>query len=237
MYTYFINITIKKGISMKKHNIKTFKKLTAIFLTAAISFSIVACSDKKDNETYEIIEDEVVTGDRLSADWIDTAILYEVNIRQYTEEGTFNAFSEHLERLKEMGVNTLWFMPIHPISQVNKKGTLGSYYAVADYTAVNSEFGTLEDFKALVDKAHDMGFHVIIDWVANHTGWDNVWVSEHPEYYTKGDDGEIISPLDTDWVDVADLDYTNEDMRKAMIDAMSFWVKEVNIDGFRCDYA
>lgn len=213
------------------------KKLLSIFLVGAMTLSMVACSDKKEADRNLIVEDEAVEGDRLQADWVDTAILYEVNVRQYTEEGTFNAFSEHLERLKEMGVNTLWFMPIHPISQVNKKGTLGSYYAVADYTAVNSEFGTLDDFKALVDKAHEMGFHVIIDWVANHTGWDHTWITEHPEYYTKGDNGEIISPLDTDWVDVADLDYTNEDMRVAMIDAMKFWVEEVDIDGFRCDYA
>ncbi|MBQ3583614.1 MAG: hypothetical protein IJA27_02760, partial [Lachnospiraceae bacterium] len=166
-----------------------------------------------------------------------TAIMYEVNVRQYTEEGTFNAFSEHLERLKEMGVNTLWFMPIYSISEVNKKGTLGSYYSIRDYKSVNSEFGTLEDFQALVDKAHEMGFKVVLDWVANHTGWDHTWITEHPEYYATDEDGNIIFPMNTDWTDVAQLDYTNEDMRAAMIDAMKFWIEEVDVDGFRCDYA
>lgn len=218
---------------------KNFKRFACLFLAGMMIFSMTACSSKKDteNEKNIIVEDEPVEGNRLQADWVDTAVLYEVNVRQYTKEGTFAAFSEHLERLKEMGINTLWFMPIHPISQVNKKGTLGSYYAVADYKGVNSEFGTLEDFKALVDKAHEMGFHVILDWVANHTGWDHKWITEHPEYYTTDAEGKIIHPLDTDWVDVADLNFDSKEMRAAMIDAMKFWVEEVDVDGFRCDYA
>ena len=117
------------------------------------------------------------------APWLDTCVLYEVNVRQYTEEGTFKAFEEHLERLKDMGVNTLWLMPIHPISETERKGTLGSYYAVSDYKGVNPEFGTIEDFQHLLDKAHEMGFKVILDWVANHTGWDNTWITEHDDWY------------------------------------------------------
>lgn len=217
---------------------KIFKSTTACLLAASMLFSLTACgNDKKNSEPETFKEDEVVEGDRLQADWVDTAIMYEVNVRQYTEEGTFNAFSEHLERLKEMGVNTLWFMPIYSISEVNKKGTLGSYYSIRDYKSVNSEFGTLEDFQALVDKAHEMGFKVVLDWVANHTGWDHTWITEHPEYYAKDEDGNIIFPMNTDWTDVAQLDYTNEDMRAAMIDAMKFWIEEVDVDGFRCDYA
>ncbi len=169
-------------------------------------------------------------------DWVKDAVLYEVNIRQYTPEGTFAAFSEHLDELAQMGITTLWFMPIHPISETNRSGTLGSYYSVSDYKEVNPEFGTKEDFKALVDAAHSKGFHVMLDWVANHTGWDNPWLSEHPDWYTQKD-GQIISPEGMGWPDVADLNYDNADMRKEMISCMSYWVKEYDVDGFRCDYA
>ena len=217
---------------------KFFKPATACMLAASMLFSFTACSgSKKSDGAEEFKEDEVVEGSRLQADWVDTAVMYEVNVRQYTEEGTFAAFGEHLTRLKDMGVNTLWFMPIYSISEVNKKGTLGSYYSIRDYKSVNSEFGTLEDFKELVKTAHDMGFTVVLDWVANHTGWDHTWITEHPEYYAKDESGNIIFPLNTDWTDVAQLDYTNSDMRAAMIDAMKFWIEEVDVDGFRCDYA
>lgn len=172
----------------------------------------------------------------LPSEWKLTTNIYEVNIRQYTKEGTFRAFEKEMPRLKEMGVKTLWFMPITPIAQKNKKGTLGSQYAAQDYTAINPEFGTMEDFKHLVDEAHRLGFKVIIDWVANHTGWDHVWTQSHPEYYLKDpntNDFQIASGMD----DIIELDYKNPEMRKAMIDAMKFWVKETNIDGFRCDLA
>lgn len=176
------------------------------------------------------------TGGYKKAEWINNTNVYEVNLRQYTKEGTFNAFSRELPRLKEMGVSTLWFMPITPIAQKNKKGSLGSYYACSDYTAINPEFGTLDDFKALVKQAHSMGFKVIIDWVANHTGWDHVWTKTHPEYYEKDSatkDFKIASGMD----DIIELDYKNPDMRKAMIDAMKYWVTECDIDGYRCDLA
>lgn len=171
----------------------------------------------------------------LPSEWKHTTNIYEVNLRQYTHEGTFRAFEKEMPRLKEMGVKTLWFMPITPISQKVKKGTMGSQYAAHDYVSINPEFGTLEDFKHLVDEAHKMGFKVIIDWVANHTGWDHVWTVSHPEYYLHDEDGKfhIASGMD----DIIELDYSNRDMRKAMIDAMKFWVRETNIDGFRCDLA
>lgn len=164
--------------------------------------------------------------------------IYEVNIRQFSPEGTFNAFSEHLPRLSELGVEVLWLMPIHPISETNRKGTLGSYYAAKDYTEVNPEFGTIEDFKALLKKAHDMGFYLILDWVPNHTGRDHKWITEHPDYYVRDKDGNVtyesMSPTDV-WWDTALLDNTNPDTRKAMIDAMRFWV-ELGVDGFRLDH-
>ena len=170
------------------------------------------------------------------AAWINNTDVYEVNVRQYTPEGTFNAFAKELPRLKEMGVSTLWFMPITPIAQKNKKGSLGSPYACSDYTAINPEFGTLDDFKALVNLSHSMDFKVIIDWVANHTGWDHVWTKTHPEYFEKDDsthDFKIASGMD----DIIELDYNNPALRKAMIGAMEYWVKECDIDGYRCDLA
>lgn len=176
-------------------------------------------------------------GHRYQPEWAADAIIYEVNVRQYTPEGTFNAFSEHLQQLWDMGINTLWFMPIHPISETNRSGTLGSYYSITDYRAVNPEFGTEEDFRALVDKAHAMGFHVMMDWVANHTGWDCPWIAEHPDWYTHGAEGQIISPVNMGWPDVADLNYDNGEMREEMIACMRYWVEQFDIDGFRCDYA
>lgn len=168
--------------------------------------------------------------------WVNDAVMYEVNIRQYTPEGTFKAFETHLPRLKEMGVEILWFMPIYPISEKNRKGTLGSYYSIRDYKAINPEFGNMDDFKALVNHAHEMGFKVMLDWVGNHTGWDNQWIFDHKDWYTQDSLGNVIPP-DPEWKDVADLNYNNKQMRHAMLDAMKFWVKDVNIDGYRCDYA
>ena len=169
-------------------------------------------------------------------EWTKNSVLYEVNVRQYTPEGTFKAFETHLPRLKELGVDILWLMPIHPISEKNRKGSLGSYYAVRDYKAVNPEFGTMDDFKNLVNKAHELGFKVILDWVPNHTGWDNNWITEHKDWYTQDSLGNVIPP-NPDWSDIADLNYDSKPMRHAMIDAMKFWVTNANIDGFRCDVA
>lgn len=169
------------------------------------------------------------------ADWSRNAVIYEVNTRQYTNSGTFREFAGHLPRLHELGADILWFMPIHPISEENRKGELGSYYAVRDYKAVNPEFGTFEDFKAVVDSAHALGMKVIIDWVPNHTGCDNAWVTEHPEYYKLNEEGQMYGPFD--WTDVYQLDYDKAGTRTAMIDAMKFWITEAGIDGFRCDVA
>jgi len=167
--------------------------------------------------------------------WSIHTNVYEVNVRQYTEEGTFNAFANHLPRLREMGVEVLWFMPITPISVKGRLGTLGSYYACSSYTAINPEFGTLEDFKTLVKKAHEFGFKVIIDWVANHTGMDHEWTTSHPEFYRKDAEGNFYDHHG--WQDVYDLNYYDYGLRRFMTEAMLYWVKECDIDGFRCDMA
>ena len=167
--------------------------------------------------------------------WAKDAIIYEVNIRQYTIEGTFAAFQKHLQRIKDMGVDILWFMPITPISEKVKKGSLGSYYACSSYTKVNSEFGTISDFLNLVNAAHTLGMKVIIDWVANHTGRQHEWMDLHPEWFSRNEKGEFTER--NGWDDVVDLNYDNTEMRNALIGAMQYWVRDCKIDGFRCDMA
>ena len=236
---------------MKK---KLFLLISAIFFT-------MACSEKKQNKKMndepfkKEIKDTVSVNDSL----VEHAVIYEANIRQYSPEGTFKAFEKDIPVLKELGVKIIWLMPIHPISKVKRKAKgdvyveqipdsierkkyLGSYYSVADYQKVNPEFGTMHDLIDLINTAHQNGMIVILDWVANHTGWDHAWIKDHPEYYTKNEKGEITDPLNPDgtskgWGDVADLNYDNFNLRKAMIEEMKFWVKNTPIDGFRCDVA
>jgi len=176
--------------------------------------------------------------------WSHQTNIYEVNVRQFTPEGTLKAFEAHLPRLQQMGVSLLWFMPIQPIGKKERKGGLGSYYAIQDYTAVNPEFGTLEDFRRVVDKAHGLGMKVILDWVANHTAWDHPWVQTHKERYKLNEKGEVFSvtfnagtPQVEYWTDVVGLNYQDPGLWMAMTDAMAFWLKEADIDGFRCDVA
>ncbi len=203
--------------------------------------------NKSDTQTKKIITNDVTTKlPELPANlkvrtpmppkWTYNATIYEVNIRQYTPKGSFKAFETHLPRLKEMGVGILWLMPIHPIGNKKRKGSMGSYYAVKDYKKVAPEFGSIEDLKSLVNKAHSMGMYVIIDWIANHSAWDNLLIEEHPDWYTLNNKGEHISPV-PDWSDVADFNYDNKNLQAYMIDAMKFWVNTTNIDGFRCDMA
>lgn len=167
--------------------------------------------------------------------WIMQGNIYEVNLRQYTKEGTLNAFAKHLDRIKEMGVQTVWFMPINPISKVDRKGSLGSYYAVSDYTSLNPEYGTMEDWKNMVKSIHEKGMKVLIDWVPNHTGADHRWLSQHPEFYFKDKDGKPAVMMD--WTDTRQLDYKNIAMQDSMIAAMKYWVTTSDIDGFRVDVA
>jgi glycosidase len=198
----------------------------------------------------------------LTNEKLENAVIYEVNIRQYSPEGSFNAFTKDIPNLKQLGVKVIWIMPIFPISQTKRKATggddskfasempaaeqhkyLGSYYAVSDFKKVNPEFGTLEDFRNLVKTAHENGIYVILDWVPNHTGWDHVWIKQHPEYYTQNEKGEIIDPINPEtgktwgWTDVADLNYDNQNLRKEMTADMKYWLQKEGIDGFRCDVA
>ena len=168
--------------------------------------------------------------------WAHHTNIYEVNIRQYSHEGTLNAFAEHLPRLKDMGVETLWFMPLQPIGKLNRKGILGSYYSISDYISLNPEYGVLGDFKLLVEEAHRYNMKVIIDWVANHTSWDHVWTQTHPDFFSKNEYG-IFRPPYPDWEDVIHLNYDNKELWLAMVNAMKFWVKNFDIEGFRCDMA
>jgi 1,4-alpha-glucan branching enzyme len=189
-----------------------------------------------------------------SAEMMENAIIYEANIRQYSTEGTFSAFTKDIPELKKLGVKVIWLMPIFPISETKRKATggefaslikdekerkkmLGSYYAVSDFTKINPEFGTMETFRELVATAHANGIYVILDWVPNHTGWDHTWLQTNPEYYTQDANGNVIHPEGTDWTDVADLNYENKEMRKEMIEDMKFWITKEGVDGFRCDVA
>ncbi|WP_241094949.1 alpha-amylase family glycosyl hydrolase [Marinicauda algicola] len=170
-------------------------------------------------------------------EWTRDAVIYQINTRQFTREGTFAAAAGELPRLAGLGVDILWLMPVQPIGEVNRKGPLGSPYSIADYTGVNPELGTLDELKAFIDEAHALGMHVILDWVANHTAWDNPLVAEHPEWYSRNWAGEMQPPPGTDWSDVVDLDYSHAGLREYMSDAMAFWVREVGFDGFRADVA
>ena len=201
------------------------KKFIMWVIIASILF--FSCSEqKKITECKNFVHPE----------WSYNASIYEVNIRQFTNEGTFNSFLNHLPELKKLGVDILWLMPINPIGEKNRKGTLGSYYSVKDYKAINPNFGSKEDFKTLVDSIHSLGMHVIIDWVANHTSWDNKWTKTNPKFYNKDSLGNFIPPV-ADWSDVIDLNYENKELRNAMTEALLYWVKEFNIDGYRCDVA
>ncbi len=187
---------------------------------------------------------------------MENAVIYEANIRQYSPEGTFEEFTKDIPEIKKLGVKIIWLMPIFPISKTKRKATgganskfasefpkeeqskyLGSYYAVSDFTKINPEFGDIKDFRKLVKTAHDNGIYVILDWVPNHTGWDHSWLKTNKEYYTQNEKGEIIHPKNTDWTDVADLNYDNKNMQEAMISDMKYWINNENVDGFRCDVA
>ncbi|GAA3998758.1 alpha-amylase family glycosyl hydrolase [Hymenobacter fastidiosus] len=169
-------------------------------------------------------------------EWARNASIYEVNIRQYSPEGTFKAFEQSLPRLQRMGVGILWLMPVQPIGELNRKGTLGSGYSIRDYRAVNPDMGTLADLRHLIEAAHALGLHVILDWVGNHTAWDSKLATEHPGWFTKTPQGKFRPPV-SDWQDVIDLDYSKPALRQYMREAMSYWVRDVGFDGFRCDVA
>lgn len=169
-------------------------------------------------------------------EWSKHKVIYELNVRQFSTTGTFKAVEQRLVSIKELGVGIIWLMPVHPIGEKNRKGNLGSYYSVRDYYKINPEFGTMADFKSLVNRAHELGMYVILDWVANHTAWDNPLTETNPDFYTRDSLGRFISPVDG-WQDVIDLNYDNRELWTYMIEALKFWIKETNVDGFRCDVA
>ncbi|PHK30885.1 alpha-amlyase [Nostoc linckia z16] len=207
-------------------------KKTAITLLA-LAVLAISCKEEK-KEAKETAQAETALP-AVSDAMMENSVIYEANIRQYSPDGKFESFTKDIPRLKELGIKVIWVMPIHPIGVKDRKEGLGSYYSIKDYRGVNPEFGNLDDFKKLVQTAHDNGIYVIMDWVANHTARDHAWVTQHPDWYTKDKDGKILAPFD--WTDVAELNYDNKDMRKAMVADMQYWLKEANVDGFRCDVA
>lgn len=205
-----------------------------VLIAAVSALALASCGfatgGSSDWEPKEFVQLE-------NPDWSRDAVLYQINTRQFTEEGTFAAAQKELPRLKELGVDILWLMPIHPIGETNRKGTLGSPYSVKDYQGVNPEFGTKADFKAFVDAAHDQGFKVILDLVANHTAWDHPLASEHPDWYEKTWDGDFRPTPWWDWSDIIDLDWTKPGVRQHIGEAMEYWVREFGVDGYRADVA
>ncbi|KXI27326.1 alpha-amylase family glycosyl hydrolase [Paraglaciecola hydrolytica] len=170
-------------------------------------------------------------------DWCKNAVMYQINTRQFTKQGTFSAAIEHLPRLKDLGIDIIYLMPINPIGLKNRKGSLGSPYAVQNYLTINPEFGTIDDFKALVNAIHAQGMYVIVDWVANHSAWDNVLVAEQPQWYSRDHQNDFHPTPWWDWHDIIDFDYSHPELREYMAKAMCYWVKECDIDGYRCDVA
>ena len=202
-------------------------RITSIFALCSLLLSFVLSSCCSAPEAAQA---------STTPDWVYDAVVYEMNIRQQTEEGTFAAAEQRLPFLKELGVDIIWLMPIHPIGVDGRKGTLGSYYSIVDYKAINPEFGTLEDFKSFLDKAHELGFKVVTDWVANHTSRDAKWWQEGKKDWYKIDPATDLPIVEYDWTDIASLNYENADMRAAMTDALCYWI-ELGLDGYRCDVA
>ncbi len=211
------------------------KRILISFVVLAFIFTACSNAEQSSGDTSTTKKGTPSVSNVKHPDWTKNANIYEVNLRQYTESGTIMAFMRELPRLRNMGVDILWFMPIHPIGEKNRKGTLGSYYSVKDYTGINKEFGYIDEFAKLVELAHMLNMKIIIDWVANHTAWDHAWVTEHPEWYDKDADGNMYAPHG--WADVVQLDFDNQDLRMAMIEEMKYWLVEADIDGFRCDVA
>jgi glycosidase len=214
------------------------------FILAAASLVLWASCSTDEDTTLEKAPAKVVDAPHdFHPEWTKNTNIYEVNVRQYTPEGTFAAFQTHLPRLREMGVEVLWFMPVQPIGVKNRKGVLGSYYSIQDYRGVNPEFGTAEDLHSLIDEAHEMGFKIMLDWVPNHTAWDHPWMTESPDfYYIDPETNQISNGRDdhnnaTDWTDVAELDYSNPAMMEAQRQDMLYWIDEYQVDGFRVDMA
>ncbi len=248
-------------------------------LIILLTLLIISCGQNRQGKQHDQESQYLVSTFVKHPDWSKNSVIYEVNIRQYSEEGTFNAFAKHLPRLQKLGVDILWLMPVYPIGQLNMKAKqtvlvdeiqdpderekyLGSYYSIKDFLTVNPEFGTMNDFRLLVNKIHELGMHVILDITANHTAWDHPWVKAHPEYYTRIDTTNLpwnpewmqehpeyfnrikklrmtypIEEGETDWWDTAELNYENSELREKMKQIFKYWVSETGVDGYRCDVA
>lgn len=214
--------------------IRTFLR---IFIAVSLLVSI-SCNKEKENPNPPDPPVEDSTYQQYGTPFTgipetEDIVMYEVNLRAFSSSGDLQGVTDRLDELADLKVNVIWLMPIHPVGQIN---SVNSPYSVKDYKAVGPEYGTLNDLRELTDEAHSRGMAVIMDWVANHTAWDNDWIS-NKSWYTQDGNGNIIHPAGTNWLDVADLNFSNQKMRDAMIDAMKFWAYEANIDGFRCDYA
>ncbi|MBH1960342.1 MAG: alpha-glucosidase C-terminal domain-containing protein [Flavobacteriia bacterium] len=207
--------------------------MSRLIITLFFFFFYITTMSQQPNSSYKPQKYVELT----NPDWVKNATIYELNIRQFSAEGTFKAIEKQLPRLKKMGINIIWLMPVQPIGVVNRKGSLGSYYSVKDYLKVNPEFGTDADFRSLVKAIHAQGMYVILDWVANHSSWDNTLATQHPEWYTKSREGRFQSTPWRDYDDIIDFDYSQPGLRKYMTEALKFWVKEYDIDGYRCDVA
>jgi glycosidase len=222
---------------MKKHWLHAgLRGFTALGIAMALAVGCAPAPAPKAGIPADVYAPKDMFGIK-HPDWMKDAVIYQINTRQFTPEGTFKAAQAQLPRLQALGVDVLWLMPIHPIGEKNRKGTLGSPYSVKDYYGVNPEFGTEDDFRAFVAEAQKLGMKVILDWVANHTAWDNPMAAEHPDWYTRNWKGEFHSTDWTDWADIIDLDYSQPGLRAYMTAAMVYWVKDMGVDGFRCDVA
>lgn len=210
------------------------KKILTSALSMALALTLAVPAASGAPATKKCFNKQATTQVR-HPEWLKNAVIYEVNLRQGTPERNLKGMQNQLPRLKDLGADVLWLMPVHPISEINRKGTLGSYYAVADYKKVNPEFGSTQDLKEFVKAAHALGMKVILDEVCNHSGCDNPWISAHPDFYARNNKGEMYGPFD--WTDTYKLDYANRDMRRAMLDALKYWVREADIDGYRFDVA
>ncbi len=211
--------------------LKTTRSRSFVALLIALFLALSSVSVAAQNNQRDFSKEPA----RSSPDWVPSGVIYEINTRTFSPEGNFNGVTAQLDRLKKLGVTILWLMPIHTVGQKNKKGSIGSPYAVQDYYAINPDYGTKEDLKRLVAETHRSGLKIIIDIVANHTAWDSVMMKT-PAFYTHDASGKIVPPV-PDWADVADLNYENADLRRYMTDMLKYWLKEFDLDGFRCDVA
>ena len=220
---------------MSKLSRKSLAAITVLALAAGVlwlSSSISGASTVDLGTTSEANQALAASAASTAPIWMKNAVIYQVNTRQYSAAGTFDAVTADLGRLQKLGVDILWLMPIHPIGEEGRKGSMGSPYSVADYYGVNPDLGTEADLRELINGAHAKGMKVILDWVANHSSFDNPWITDHKDWYTQDGQGNVVPP-NAEWTDVADLNFDVPEMREGMIDALEYWVREFDGAGGR----